>query len=336
MIKTRNGRVCSYTVILVFIMGLVAFGLSSGHVKLPYEVVLNALFGQATKRVAFTIFTLRMPRLLITLIMGMALALSGSVLQTVTNNDLADPGIIGINAGAGLGVTIAYLLFNFDIANVVFMIPLFGFLGALSTFSLTLYFARDGYGIDVDKLILLGIGTAIALSGIMIVLISSAERGEVQFIQSWLSGDIWGDKMSFVYIVAPLILVGTLLVFYRANTLNILNLDDISVQSLGVAIRKERVILIILAVALASIVVSVGGSISFVGLIVPHIAKKLYGPDHRYALLGALLLGGLFLLGADILGRHIFLPEGILPGIVVSIIGAPYFLFLLLKSPKTY
>lgn len=333
MIDQKSTRKWSYLLLLMILIALFIFGLQFGFIKISYLQVLETLLGQGSSEHAFVITTLRIPRLLITAFMGMALAVSGSVLQTLTKNDLADPGILGVNAGAGIGVTAAYLFLDFNQENIVYLLPLMGLLGAGITFIITLMASTDRSGIlDVNKLVLIGIGSAISLSGLMILLISSAGREDVQFIYKWLSGSIWGDKWLFVKVTVPIVIVLISLVYSKASTLNILELDDISTQSLGVDLKKQRYILIFYAVTLAAVVVSVAGSIAFVGLMIPHIAKKIYGPKHQHFLIGSILLGGIFLMGADILGRNILLPQGLLPGIVVSVIGAPYFLYLVVKK----
>ena len=335
MVKSPTLRLLTYGGLLLATGLLFAMGLTFGFLRIPLENVLQTLLGGGSKQEVFTIFTLRMPRLLITLIMGMALAMSGSVLQTLTKNDLADPGVLGINAGAGLGVTFAYLFMDFSSTSIVYTLPLAGFLGAGVTFLLTMVFSTDPGGrLNVDKLVLTGIGSAIALSGSMILFISSAGREDVQFIYRWLSGSIWGDKWDFVYVTLPVVLVLMIWIFMKSQTLNIMGLDDISAQSLGVDLTKERYILIGCAVALAAVVVSVAGAISFVGLIIPHMAKRIYGPKHQHFMVGSMLLGGIFLMGADLIGRNILQPQGLLPGIMVALVGAPYFLFLVVRTNK--
>ena len=335
MLKNNKVLGLSYVLILTLIFATFVIGLSFGFLSIEWKDVLKTLVGQGSEQNTFIIFTLRMPRLIITLIMGMALSMSGSILQTLTRNDLADPGILGINSGAGLGVTVAYLFFDFGSSNIVYILPIMGLIGAGLTFLITLIFSTERSGaLNVDKIVLIGIGSAIALSGAMILFISSAGREDVQFIYQWLSGNIWGDKWPFVKVSAPVVLLFTLWIYFKSKTLNILGLDDISAQSLGVDLIKERKLLIAGSVALAAVVVSVAGAISFVGLIIPHISKKIYGPKHEYNLIGSMLLGGLFLMTADLLGRNIFPPQGLPPGIVVSLIGAPYFLYLVVHSNR--
>ncbi|MGX8797206.1 FecCD family ABC transporter permease [Fusibacter sp. JL298sf-3] len=333
MIESNAMRRLSYLGLFAAFAALFVFGLSFGFIKMSVPRVLQTLLGEGTSQDHFTLFTLRMPRLIITAVMGMALAVSGSVLQTLTRNDLADPGILGVNAGAGLGVTVAYLTLDFTSANVVLLLPVLGFVGASLTFLVTWLFSMDKGGqLNVDKLVLVGIGSGISLSGAMIVFVSSAGREEVHFIYKWLSGNIWGDKWVFVQVTVPLVLLLMAVVFLKANTMDLLGLDNISAQSLGVDLKRERRLLVAVAVALAAVVVSVAGAIAFVGLIIPHIAKRLYGPRHKHFLPGSVLLGGIFLMAADTIGRNILPPQGLLPGIVVSLVGAPYFLMLVMRK----
>lgn len=333
MMRDRKWRYTSYGLLVLLALGLMVLGLTVGFLKIHPKEVLAVLLGGGDEVARFTVLEIRLPRLIITFFMGMALAISGSVLQTLTRNPLADPGIIGVNAGAGLGVTVAYLIFDFSAGNVVYMLPLIGFIGALAAFSMNLWFSYEkGRGVNMDKLVLVGIGSAIAISGTMILFISSVGREDVLFIQRWLSGNIWGDTWQFVWVTVPILTVLMVLVFMKADGMNILAMDDLTAQSLGMALGKERLQLILLAVALAAVAVATSGAIAFVGLIIPHMAKKIYGPKHQHFMIGSLLLGGIFLMGADLLGRNILLPQGLLAGIVVALIGAPYFLWLVVKS----
>lgn len=171
-----------------------------------------------------------------------------------------------------------------------------------------------------------------ALSGVMIVLISSAERTKVDFIAKWLAGNIWGTDWPFVWALLPWLILFIPFTFYRANRLNLLSLNQPVAIGVGVAVEKERLLLLLAAAALAASAVSVTGGIAFVGLMAPHIAKALVGPRHQLFLPLALLIGGWLLLLADTLGRNAGGADGLPAGIVVSLIGAPYFMYLLLKK----
>lgn len=171
-----------------------------------------------------------------------------------------------------------------------------------------------------------------ALSGIMIVLISSAERSKVDFIAKWLAGNIWGTDWPFIWALVPWLLVLVPFTFYKANRLNILGLSEQVAIGVGISVERERILLLITAVALAASAVAVTGGIAFVGLMAPHIAKALVGPRNQLFIPVALFIGGWLLLLADTIGRNLAAPDGIPAGTMVAIIGAPYFLYLLLKK----
>ncbi len=166
----------------------------------------------------------------------------------------------------------------------------------------------------------------------MIVLISSAERAKVDFIAKWLAGNIWGADWPFIMALLPWLLTLIPFTLYKANRLNLLGLSEPVAIGVGVAIEKERIVLLLTAVALAASAVSVTGGIAFIGLMAPHIAKALVGPRNQLFLPVAILIGGWLLLFADTIGRNIVEPEGVAAGVMVALIGAPYFMYLLLKK----
>ncbi|MDN5709730.1 MAG: iron ABC transporter permease, partial [Planococcus sp. (in: firmicutes)] len=187
-------------------------------------------------------------------------------------------------------------------------------------------------GLQPVRLVLVGIGFSMALSGVMIVLISSAEREKVDFIAQWLAGSIWGTDWPFILALLPWLVVLIPYVLYKANRLNILGLGESAAIGLGLNIGKERAVLLLAAVALAAAAVSVTGSIAFIGLMAPHLAKALVGPRHQLFLPVAILLGGWLLLAADTIGRNLLEPSGIPAGVMAALIGAPYFVYLLMKK----
>ncbi|KKB39640.1 FecCD family ABC transporter permease [Bacillus thermotolerans] len=323
-----------------FFIGLMALivltaiiGMGTGYASLSFDRLIPTFLGEGSFKEEFILFSVRLPRLAITLLAGMALALSGAILQGITRNDLADPGIIGINSGAGVGVAVFFLFFPVEAGSFIYFLPLAAFAGALLT-ALAIYlfsYSRSG-GLQPVKLVLTGVGFSMALSGVMIVLISSAERTKVDFIAKWLAGNIWGTDWPFVWALLPWLILFIPFTFYRANRLNLLSLNQPVAIGVGVAVEKERLLLLLAAAALAASAVSVTGGIAFVGLMAPHIAKALVGPRHQLFLPLALLIGGWLLLLADTLGRNAGGADGLPAGIVVSLIGAPYFMYLLLKK----
>lgn len=319
--------------LMVLIVLTAIIGMGTGYASLSFDRLIPTFLGEGSFKEEFILFAVRLPRLAITLLAGMALALSGAILQGITRNDLADPGIIGINSGAGVGVAVFFLFFPVEAGSFIYFLPLAAFAGALLT-ALAIYlfsYSRSG-GVQPVKLVLTGVGFSMALSGVMIVLISSAERTKVDFIAKWLAGNIWGTDWPFVWALLPWLILFTPFTFYRANRLNLLSLNQPVAIGVGVAVEKERLLLLLAAAALAASAVSVTGGIAFVGLMAPHIAKALVGPRHQLFLPLALLIGGWLLLLADTLGRNAGGADGLPAGIVVSLIGAPYFMYLLLKK----
>ncbi|WP_026566557.1 FecCD family ABC transporter permease [Bacillus sp. UNC41MFS5] len=308
-------------------------GMGLGYSSLSYDRLIPTLLGYGTFKEDFVLFSIRLPRMIITLLAGMALALSGSILQGITRNDLADPGIIGINSGAGVAITVFFLFFPIEAGLFVYVLPLVAFCGAILTAALIYLFSyKRNTGMQPVRLVLVGIGFSMALSGVMIVLISSAEREKVDFIAKWLAGNIWGTDWPFIWAFLPWLLILIPYTLFKANRLNLLGLSEPVALGVGVSIEKERIVLLVTAVALAASAVSVTGGISFIGLMAPHIAKALVGPRNQLFIPLAILIGGWLLLIADTIGRNLIEPNGIPAGIMVALIGAPYFMYLLLKK----
>lgn len=316
---------------LIFVTVFISLSLGSSDVSA--DRIIPILLGQGTEQEEFIVYTLRMPRIVITLLAGMALAVSGAIFQSVTKNDLAEPGIIGINAGAGVAVTIFFLLFPASGENFMYALPIVAFVGAGITTAIIFMLSRDkNKTVHPTRFILVGVGMSMALSGLNVVLMSSAEQQQVDFISEWLSGAIWGTSWPFVIALLPWVLILVPLAIYFSRYLDVLNLSEGSSIGLGVSLNKVRYGFLVIAVALAAAAVSVTGCIAFIGLLAPHIARKLVGPRNQYMLPVATLIGGWLLLAADTIGRNLALPEGIPAGIIVSLIGAPYLIYLLMRD----
>lgn len=328
----KKQRLIFYLLLLLIILTAI-IGIGIGYSTVSYDRLFPTLFGQGTFKETFILFSVRLPRIVITVLAGMALALSGAILQGVTRNDLADPGIIGINAGAGAAVAIFFLFIPVQAGAFVYLLPLVAFIGALLTACLIYAFSYNrSTGLEPVKLVLVGIGFSMALSGLMIVLISSSEQSKVDFIAKWLAGNIWGADWPFIWAILPWLAILIPFTLYKANRLNLLGLSEPVAIGIGVSIEKERIVLLLTAVALAASAVSVTGGIAFIGLMAPHMAKSLVGPRNQLYLPLAVLIGGWLLLLADTIGRNIVQPDGIPAGIMAAIIGAPYFMYLLLKK----
>ncbi|HLR54359.1 MAG TPA: iron ABC transporter permease [Pseudogracilibacillus sp.] len=314
------------------ILGTIVIGMGVGYSPLPFDRIIPTMIGQGDFKESFILFSIRLPRMIITLLAGMALALSGAILQGITRNDLADPGIIGINTGAGVGVAVFFLFFPIEVGTFVYLIPVVAFISALLTAVLIYLFSyKKKSGIEPIRLVLVGVGFSLAFSGLMIILISSAEKTKVDFIAQWLAGSVWGTDWPFIYALLPWLVILIPFTLFKASRLDILRLSSPVAIGVGLPIQKEQIIMLLTAVALAASAVSVSGGITFIGLMAPHIAKSLVGPRHQLFIPISILLGGWLLLLADLVGFHLLEKANIPAGVMVSLIGAPYFIYLLTR-----
>lgn len=326
--KGRNLMVIGILGLLIVVAFIIS--MNTGFIRLTPLEVIRTLLGLGTEKQHLILFEFRLPRIVIAVLVGMGLAVSGCVLQGISRNALADPGILGINAGAGLAVMLFISFFPSTTATPVFLLPILAFLGAGITAVIIYSLAYKRHeGISPMRLLLTGVAVAAGISSAMIVLTLRLSPENYQFVATWLAGSIWGSNWKFVLSLLPWILVLIPFVYSKARVLNVLNLGDLTATGLGASIEKERRILLAAAVGLAGASVSVSGGIGFVGLIGPHLARQLVGSRHQFLIPAAALTGGLLVLVADTLGRWILQPSEIPAGIVVAVIGAPYFLYLL-------
>jgi iron complex transport system permease protein len=324
------------TVLAVFgALILIAFVISmnTGYIKLSPMDLMKTLFGMGTQKQSLILFDFRLPRIVISVLIGAGLAVSGCVLQGISRNSLADPGILGINAGAGLTVMLFISFYPSTTAAPVFLLPLLALVGAGLTAALiyTLAYKRH-QGLLPIRLILTGIAVAAGISAATIVLTLRLSPEKYQTVATWMAGSIWGTNWKFVLALLPWIIVLLPFVFYKARVMNALNLGDQIATGLGAPVEKERLVLLAAAVGLAGSCVAVSGGIGFVGLIAPHLARRLVGSKHQILLPASALAGSLLVITADTIGRWILQPSEVPTGIVVAVIGAPYFLYLLVKT----
>lgn len=311
----------------------IIIGLGVGYAAVSFDRIIPIMLGEGSFKEEFILFSIRMPRIIITLLAGMALAVSGAILQGITRNDLADPGIIGINSGAGVAIAVFFVFFPVEVGSFAYMLPLVAFIGAFVTASLIYLFSyQRNVGLQPVRLVLVGVGFSMAFSGAMIVIISAVEREKVDFIAKWLAGNIWGTDWPFIWAILPWLIILIPYTLFKANRLNVLGLGEQTAIGIGVKIERERITLLVTAVALAAAAVSVTGGIAFIGLMAPHLAKAMIGPRNQLYIPIATLLGGWLLLLADTIGRNLADPAGIPAGIMVALIGAPYFIYLLLRK----
>ncbi|MEW6635973.1 MAG: iron ABC transporter permease [Actinomycetota bacterium] len=278
----------------------------------------------------FIVNTLRLPRALVAVLVGVALAISGTILQGLTRNPLAAPDIVGINAGAGLAAVT--LIVAFPSVSAAFVPPA-AFVGAVAVAALLYLLAWRG-GSSPMRLVLIGVGLGAAASAFTTLMITFGEIQQVSRALVWLTGSVYGRTWDEVWPFLPWLLVFVPLAFAGSRHLNALNLGDEVAMGLGAHVERERGILLLSSVALAAAAVATAGTVGFVAFVAPHIARQLVGPNHGGLLPTAAMAGGAIVVIADLVGRTLFAPVEIPCGIVTSIIGAPYFLYLLYRTGR--
>lgn len=270
---------------------------------------------------------IRMPRLMIGLLVGAALALAGAVMQGVFSNPLADPGIMGVSAGASLGAVIA-IAFGMTSLGMFYM-PLFAFVGAFVSVGITIMLTWRNNRLDTTTLLLAGVAVSMLLGAFTSGILTMINEYRLREFLFWMVGGLDFRRWDHVLLAVGPITVGSVILMMLGRHLNVLVLGDTEARALGLPVMLYRILFLFLASLITATAVCVSGSIGFVGLVVPHIVRLLVGPDHRILLPMSAVGGALFLVFCDTLGRVVAQPVEIRVGIMTALLGAPYFLYLL-------
>lgn len=276
---------------------------------------------------------LRLPRILLAALVGGGLAVTGSVFQGIFKNPLAEPYVMGISSGAALGAAITMV---WGVANFPFgfgVVTINAFIGAIGTGLLVYHIARVGHKLSSATLLLTGVAVNIFLTAV-ISLLMTFKREQIERIVMWTMGSVAIADWNEVMLLFPVVLGGVIIIYFFAKDLNMMLLGDESAKSLGVEVEKVKNYLLLTCTLIVAMVVSVSGMIGFVGLIVPHIIRLLFGPDHRVVIPFSALGGALLLIVCDTVARTIAVPNEIPVGIITSICGAPFFLSLIYQNKK--
>ena len=324
----KNKKWQTFVMIVFLLLALISMSVSLGLGAVAVDVnsILKILSGNTSMEHYSIIWNIRLPRTLIAAFVGMNLALSGAILQGVMRNAMADPHIIGVSSGAGLfGIFILLVYPSYS-----YMLVPVAFIGAMVS-SFTIYLLAWDKGISPMRIILAGVATSAFLnSGVSALYTFYSDRiqGAVSFMVGNLSAKSWGD----VDIILPYSFVGVTLALVSAQRMNILLLGDAKSKSLGLHTEGYRFWFIAISALLAASAVSIVGLLGFVGLIVPHAARLLVGNDYRILLPASALLGVTVLCLSDTIGRIAFAPIELPVGIIMGVVGAPFFLYLLRKK----
>lgn len=334
MIETRVKRKRWLSLVISAIVLIISMmiNLMVGEYPLSLKEIGQTFLGLGDAASQLILLEFRLPRLMITLFAGIALSLSGAILQSMTRNPLAEPGILGINAGSGFAIALFIAIGRVKADDFVYMLPIVSLIGGLVVTLFIFYFSYQGeQGLSPASMVLVGIGLSAALSGGALTIISTFDKSQSEFISTWLAGNIWGDTWPFVWAFLPWLVIMIPIILYQSEILNILSTDDLVARALGISLNRQRFILVIMAVLLSSVAVSVAGAIGFIGLMGPHIARTIIGPRHQSFLPLAMMIGAILLIISDTVGQTLIQPSGMPAGIVVAILGAPYFLYLMYR-----
>ncbi|MBC8473685.1 MAG: iron ABC transporter permease [Candidatus Omnitrophica bacterium] len=313
--------------IIFLVLCLVIFiilGLFVGKVNIPLSETLNDRYAD--------ILRLRLLRIVLAIAAGAGLSLSGVILQAILRNPLAEPYILGISSGAGFGAVIGLLFFY------SYMSPsILAFIGGILTIVLVSRLAKLDNRISPENMIISGILVNAFFSSLMMFFISNISSAKVHSVIWWLLGNLQVYKGMPVTIVTGAVIFGFFVTVFFSKDMNAMSLGEEEAMHLGVNIERVKKILLLIAALVTSVIVSTCGIIGFVGLMIPHIVRRMLGPDHRSLVIGSFLMGGLFLLLCDIGSRLILSgPSDIPIGVVTAFIGVPFFVYILRKSRKVY
>lgn len=335
-------KVLIVSVLLSLLLILVIFlSVTMGSVKVPpfrsililFQSILG-LKGQGTETERIIILSIRFPRAILAGLVGAGLSVSGAIFQALLRNPLADPYILGVSSGAAVGAIIAIFM---GLSTFSFGLPLASFLGALLTVIVVFYFGRQDGKLHPNTLLLAGVIIGAFLSSLIMFFISVSQKEELHTIVFWLMGDFSFSNFQAILVVFPYILFGILFLYFHARQLNLILSGEENALQLGVDVERLRLISYLSASLVTAASVSVCGLIGFVGLIVPHSVRLVFGPDHRLLIPSSALVGASFLIASDTFARTLLSPIELPVGVITAAFGGPFFIYLLRtrKAVKT-
>jgi iron complex transport system permease protein len=341
--KFLNNKTIAYLAAGIFLLLSVLLGTSIGTVYVPMvtigRIIEAKLFGLSLERIdpMFTniVLDIRLPRVILSGLVGASLAIAGAAFQGLLRNPLADPYTLGVSSGASVGAVIT-LFFQISIPFVgSFTLPFLSILFSLATVFLVLAFARKiERSMRVETIILTGIIFSSFL-GALISLMIALTGDELRQIIAWLLGSVSMRGWEYVKIVIPFFTIGSCILIMNAKELNAMSFGEERAQHLGVNVQKRKLIILTAGSILTGAAVAVSGTIGFVGLVIPHLARLLWGPDHKHLLPLSILIGSGFLILADLISRTIISPTELPIGVITALIGAPVFSIILLQRKRT-
>ena len=335
--NSRRKYILTVLILAVLIMAVMYISVTNGVFDMTVMDVLRTIFRMdPNPNFDLVIFDFRLPRIVIAALVGMGLGVAGAVLQGITRNGLADPGILGVNSGAGAAIVIFMFFFQGQLSQTgwlaIMMQPLFGLAGGLCAALLIYFFSWKNGRLDPERLLLTGIAIGTGFGALALYISLKMKSADFEMATVWITGSIYNANWIYILSILPWLIVLIPIVVRKAYLLDLFQLEEDSTKSLGVSVEKEKSILLLSSIGIISACVSVSGSIGFVGLMAPHIARRLVGIKHRNMIPVCGAIGMLLVLISDFIGKTIIAPAELAVGVVIAIIGVPYFLYLLVKT----
>lgn len=327
--------------VILVLVGCVS--LTLGQIDVPLKNAVAVVMTQLqlpflediepSKEQLAVIWYIRLPRMLVGMLVGGALGISGAVMQGIFSNPLADPGLIGISAGAATGAVVSIALGL--TSSSLYAMPALAFCGSICAVCLTIFLAMRNGKIPVMTLLLAGVAVGMLLGAVTSGLLTFMNEQKLAQYLFWMVGGLDYRRWEHVYLALGPVLIGICIMLLLARHLNILVLGETEAKAVGMPVNKFRMGLLFVAAMTTATSVCVSGNIGFVGLVIPHMMRMLLGPDHRVLLPASALGGALFLVFCDSLGRIVLPPTEVRAGIMTAVLGSPYFLYLLRKMQKS-
>jgi iron complex transport system permease protein len=342
--QNRWKRLVTVALLGAGLLGALLVAISLGTVAVPFDQVARMLLSLIpgadapptwTEQMEAIVLSIRLPRVVTAMTVGGALALAGTLFQGLLRNPMADPYIIGTSGGAALGATIA-LLIPAQVLPLGFVpVPVAAFVGSLAAVLAVYAVARVGPRAPITTLLLAGFALSSLMAAAMsFLMLFSGET--MRRVVLWTMGGMSSTGWTQLAVVVPLIALGGLAAYLMARDLNAFLLGEDQAAHLGIDVERRKLVLLMVGSLLTGAAVSVSGLVGFVGLVVPHVARLVFGPDHRQLIPTAALLGSIFLVVADLAARLVMAPAEVPVGIVTAVIGAPFFIYMLRRSKKAY
>lgn len=337
-----KSRLVAIVCLVIALLIVIAIAVSTGSSQVPFATTISIILSRIpfldipetwTGNIDTIVMNIRMPRVILAGVSGAALAVAGATYQGLFRNPLADPYLVGVSQGAALGAVIGFLIPISSEFWSLNLVSLFAFIGGLGAVFIVYSLGKVGKSLPMTTLILAGVALGAFLSAITSYLLITSDES-LHGISSWLMGGFSAPKWSQVWVAAPIITLGTLFICLFGRTLNVMQLDEEQAQQLGINVELTKRILLVVATLITAAAVCFGGIIGFVGIIIPHAVRLIWGPDFRFLLPLSIVIGSIFLILADLFARTIMSPTEIPLGIVTAFFGAPFFIYLLRRKKK--